>query len=361
MALKEKRIEALVGGFLLLGLGLLAWLVLSFGGFKSGPSDTYLVEVRFTDASSVFPGTKVKLAGAVIGQVASDPVLEAPTPGSRATPKVRVPIAIDERRQLPSNAIFQIQSATVLGDKVIVVTIPEEPDWEPALVDGAMIDGGGASGLEAITSDAVAVADDARLMTKDARTSLDKFDSILDELRTIIFHLEGASQTLNTQILSEENVAVIDRTLANIEDTSVGAKAIAGDLKPLMASIEATLAKYRLVAERADQTFDEIDSQLANLGPAMEEVPETMQSIRRIADKAEGAVVEAERTLAKAGETLDNLNGDEGLVNTLGQDGEVTTDTKAFVKNLRRHGILGYRDEDSDPEDPRERFQGRRR
>ena len=355
MAAGKQRTATLVGIFIFAGLAVLTWLILQFGHFQNSYDQTYRIEVRFDDASGLIIGTPVRLAGVHIGSVSGKPALESVSP-----PKVRVPIIIDARRILPADAIFQIQSATVLGDKLIAVSIPESPS-SAVLGNKSIVDGGRVSGLEAIQNDAVAIAGDARILMKDARTSLLKFDNALDDIRSVTGHLGETIAQLNTGILSEENVTSINRTLANVEDASLGARNASADLKPLLVDARKAINQVTHLAQKAEGTFEEIDTQLANIGPAVEEVPETMRSLRRVANKAEGAVGEAEKTFAKAGQTLDSFNSENGLVGTLTKDEEVNTDTKTFIKNLRRHGILGYKDEETPENDPRERYRGRRR
>lgn len=345
----------MVGLFIFVGLAFLGWLILQFGRFQNSYDEVYNIEVRFTDASGLIEGTPVRLAGVRIGSVSGKPTLESVTP-----PRVRVPIAIDANRILPADAVFQIQSATVLGDKLITVSIPENPT-SAVLGNKSMIDGGGAGGLEAIQNDAIAVAGDARILMADARTTLLKFDAALDDIRSVAGRLGETVEQLNSGILSEENLASVNRTLTNVEDASVGARNASADLKPLMVDARKAINQVTDLAQKAEGTFQEIDTQLANIGPAVKEVPETMRSLQRVANKAEGAVGEAEKTFTKASQTLDTLNSSEGLVGTLTKDKEVNTDTKTFIKNLRRHGILGYKDEETPENDPRERYRGRRR
>lgn len=355
MAAGEQRTATLVGLFIFVGLAVLAWLILQFGRFENSYDEVYEIKVRFSDASGVIPGTAVRLSGVRIGSVSGKTMLESISP-----PKVIVPIAIDGSRILPADAVFQIQSATVLGDKLIVVTIPENPSTA-VLGPNSVIDGGGASGLEAIQNDAIAVAGDARILMADARTSLLKFDAALDDIRSVAGRLGETVEQINSGVLSDDNVASLNRILTNVEDASLGARNASADLKPLMVDARQAIKQVTELAAKAEDTFEEVDRQLVNLEPAMEEVPETMRSLRRAADKAEGAVGEAEKTFAKAGQTLDSLNSEEGLMGTLTKDEEVNTDTKTFLKNLRRHGILGYKDDETPEDDPRERYRGRRR
>lgn len=355
MANGTPRTTTLVGLFIFAGLAVLTWLVMQFGRFQNSYDKVYQIEVRFSDASGLIEGTPVRLAGVRIGSVTGKPILESVTP-----PRVLVPIAIDASRTLPADSVFQIQSATILGDKLISVSIPDQPS-SAVLGNKSVIDGGGASGLEAIQNDAVALAGDARILMTDARSGLVKFNLALDEIHTVTAQLGDTVEKINSGILSQQNLETVTRTLANVEDASVGARNASADLKPLMVDARKVINQVNELAQKAEGTFDEIDRQLVNIEPAMEEVPATMRSLRRVADKAEGAVGEAEKTFAKASETLDTLNDNEGLIGTLTKDEEVNTDTKTFLKNLRRHGILGYKDEETPEDDPRERYRGRRR
>lgn len=355
MADGNQRTASLVGVFIFAGIAVLTWLIFQFGDFQNSYDEVYSIEVRFSNATGLIEGTPILLAGVRIGAVTGKPVLESITPA-----KVRVPIAIDASRILPADAVFQIQSATILGDKLIVVTIPEEPS-SAILGEGNVVNGGGIAGLEAIQNDALAIAGDARILISETRNSLRKFDTALDDIRLITGRLDETVEKLNTGVLSESNVTSFNRTLTNIEDASIGARNASADLKPVLLDARKAINQISNLAQKAEGTFAEIDTQLASIGPAVEEVPETMRSIQRVAQKAEGAVGEAEKTFTKAGQTLDNLNSDQGLVGTLTKDEEVNTDTKTFIRNLRRHGILGYKDEDTPADDPRERYRGRRR
>lgn len=355
MAEPKQRTELLVGIFIFFGLLLLTWLILYFGNQGEKFDSVYTIQVAFEDAGGVGKGTPVKLAGAVVGQVNGPPTLE-PT----LMPKVRVPIEINGDRRLPTNTLFRVESATVLGDKIIIIKIPENPSGA-FLAHGDVIAGAGPGGLDALQADAVAIAGDTRALMSSARATLKSFDAALGDIRSITTQLDQTVSQLNSGVLSDRNIASLQRTLANVEDASVGARNASGDLKPVLADARTTMAKINSLAERAEGTFATLDRELANVGPALQEAPETLRAIRRTADKAEGAVTEAEKTFAKANDTLDSLNNDDGLLGTLTSDAAVTSDTKTFVRNLRRHGILGYKDEETDEEDPRERFRGRRR
>jgi phospholipid/cholesterol/gamma-HCH transport system substrate-binding protein len=348
MAERKERTEVLVGIFVFAGFVLLSWLILFFRKSDESYSEVYYFSVAFEDASGVVEGTPVKLAGAAVGHVDGQPKLE-----SGIAPRARVPLAIDRRRELPSNAIFRIESATLLGDKVITITIPDEPSSK-VIAEGETIAGSGVGGLDAIQKDVVATASEARLLMDDARESLTQFDAALSDIRTVAGNLDETVSQLNTGVLSDENVASVRRIILNVEDASVGARNASGDFGSVLEEARTAMQELTVLSEQAEKTFQNIDRQLAEIGPAVQEVPETMSSIRRAADRAEGAIGEAEKTFS-------GINEGEGLVGTLTNDEQARDDTKTFLRNLRRHGILGYKDEATAEDDPRERYRGRRR
>ncbi|MBK1832542.1 MlaD family protein [Roseibacillus ishigakijimensis] len=355
MAAAQPRTATLVGLFIFIGLVVLAWLILLVGRFENRYEETYTIRVELADASGVVKGTPVKLAGVRIGSVVGPPRLHSVSP-----PRVIVPVGIDSSRNLPVDARFRVQSATVLGDKLLTVTIPPSPAARN-LKDGDLVEGGGQAGLEAITNDALAVVHETRTLVTEAQSSLQSFDSAVGEIRGVTRRLGETVDTVNRELLNEANIRSISFTISHVEDASLGIRNASAEFQPVLAAVREAVNRVSALAQTAENTFSEIDQQLTQVGPAIEEVPATMRSLRRAADQAGEAVVQAEKTFAKAGDTLDTLTGEEGLVGALTQDAEVSTDTKSFIRNLRRHGILGYKDEETPADDPRERYQGRRR
>jgi hypothetical protein len=65
------------------------------------------------------------------------------------------------------------------------------------------------------------------------------------------------------------------------------------------------------------------------------------EAVRHISDTAE-----------KAGDTLDRMSRGEGMLGAFASDNEVAFDFKAFMNNLRRHGIILYRDESAEKTTP---------
>ncbi|MGJ8673036.1 MlaD family protein [Rubritalea sp.] len=349
MSLKEKRPETLVGLFVLVGLLTLGALVVQFGRLGETKGDSYYVSVEFQDASGLIKGSEVRMGGAKIGHVLTAPELTDDL-------TVMVMLSLDDRVKIYDGSKFQIESISLLGDKMIVVRPPEVRNEDMLLSDGDAVTGGAAGGLDGLQSDAESVARDARKLMRDARTSLLKFDSALDDIRTVSGRLGETLEKVNQGVLGEENLDAIRKSLANIEDATASFKNVGDGLEPSVGEIEKAIASVRAAANSAEETFDVVRDEVKHIGPAIEELPATLAEFKNAAKKVSDFADSADKT-------LNGLSDGDGLLGTLVADEEVSEDTKVFIKNLKRHGVLGYKDDSTYEErDPMEsRFRGVRR
>ena len=349
MALKEKRPETLVGLFVLLGLLALAALVVQFGRLGESKGDSYHVSVEFKDASGLIKGSEVRMGGAKIGHVLLRPELTDDL-------TVMVQLSLDDRVKIYRDSKFMIQSVSFLGDKMIVVVPPELRDPKSILSDGAEVTGGGAGGLDALQSDAESVARDARKLMRDARTSLLKFDAALDDIRSVSGRLGETLEKVNQGVLGDENLENLQKSIANLETATASFKGLGEQLEPSIKEVREAITSVKNAADSAEETFAAVKSEVKDLGPAIQELPATIAEFRSAATKISKFVDSADAT-------LNGLSGGDGLLGTLVADEEVSADTKTFIKNLKRHGVLGYKDdstyEERDPESSR--FRGVRR
>jgi phospholipid/cholesterol/gamma-HCH transport system substrate-binding protein len=341
MGESKRKTELWVGVFVFIGLALLGGLTVQFGRFGDRLRGKYQLVVVFDDASGLIKGSEIRMGGARIGKVAEHPELNANV-------KVQVVMSIDEPIRIPENSMIQIASATLLGDKMIVITPPQGGNTTGRFIQpGAVLRGGGPSGLDAIQNNAEAVSRDARRLMQEAESTFLKLDSAVDDIRIVTGRLAETMEKINGSILSEANLKRIDGTLANLESaTGEWAKASVG-LEPTIADAREAIQAIEKAAASADGTFVRAGDRIDQLEPALRDVPKAVASISRAADKA--------------GQALDRVESGEGLLGTLAYDREVSDDARAFIRNLKQQGILRYRDREMPEEDPRNRFRGRRR
>lgn len=327
----EKRTELFVGLFLLIGLVLLGGLILQFARFKERFGGHYTITVVFDDASGLIKGSEVRMGGAKIGQVAALPELNEAV-------QVEVEIAVTQGIRIPAGASFQINSATLLGDKLVIVIPPVEKTGK-FIEPGSRHLGAGPTGLDALQNNAEIVSRDVVRILKEAETTLAKVDGAVEEIQSASKQLGEAVGKINRSVLAENNLARFDKTMANLSDVSDQWKQTSAKLDPALAEARAAIASVKTAAARAEKTLTNADTALASIKPA--------------ADQISAAA-------GKAGTTLDRMNRGEGMLGAFASDNDVALDFKAFMKNLRRNGILLYQDSKTEPPaKPAPRIKGR--
>lgn len=347
MAYNKKRSEAIVGLFVLIGLLVIAGLIIQFGRFGDKFGESYTVYVEFKDASGLIKGSEVRLGGARVGKVMKTPALTEDL-------TVLVELQMDERVKLYEDSVFQITSVSILGDKMIVVVPPE--DKQGLIADGSKLMGGGAGGLDELQSNAESVARDARVLMKDARTTLLKVDAAIDDIRAVAGSLAVSLETVNGDVLSEANLSSLKNSLASFEKTSKAFQQSSESIKPTFEEVKEAVAQIKGAAKAAEKTFGTADRQILNIEPALKELPETLKNFSSAAKSANTVMERIDIILAK-------INKSDGLLGKITNDEEVGNDAKTFVKNLKHYGILRYKDDSNyEEENPKEeRFRGKRR
>lgn len=272
-----------VGLFLALGLAAVAATVVYFGRLGEGIRSSYNIRVEYSNASGLLKGSSVLLAGAKIGAVTTPPTILPDMAG------VYVTLRIYEEVQIPNTAQFSIGSSGLLGDRFVVITLDEKsrdaPPIEPNAVMKGKSEGGGLGEL----------TDGAGELMQDIRDAVKKISEVVEKI--------------DSQVLSEDAVADFKATVENLERTTASFAEFSGQLDGLVADAQKTMA-----------TGDE-----------------TLLSAKEAAEEMKQALADVRTLLAQA-------KKGRGALGTLLTDKEVSDNLKALVVNLKRHGILWYRD-----------------
>ena len=343
MPVREKRRERTAGLFVLIGLLVLGVLIVEFGRFGDRFRDHYPLYIEFPDTACIIKNSEVRLRGAKVGRVATKP--ELITAGSTST--VRMEVRIKDDVKIPRDSVFQIGSSGLLGDKFIEI-IP--PDKETGLYyeSGDHIMGAGAGGFDSIKSDAESIARDASKLMKDVKVTFEKMDKALESIKKVGDSMNITMSKVNDEFLSKKNLDNFSTSLANFEEASADIKDASAELKPTITDARESLAEFKKAAVGTQDLLADARTEIAHIGPALRDIPKAVKSIDRAATKAE--------------ETMAALQDKDGLVGTMAYDKQTGTNAKEFMKNLKRYGILRYRDDKAKEEnDPRNKFRGSRR
>ena len=123
----ERASQLRVGIFMALGLLAIGLMVVYFGRFGESFHGYYKIRVEYPNASGIYKGASVLLAGAKIGSVEADPVILPDMDG------VYVNLKIYEEVKIPSAAQFTIGSSGLLGDRFIQIVLGKEAKSSPPI------------------------------------------------------------------------------------------------------------------------------------------------------------------------------------------------------------------------------------
>ena len=198
----------------------------------------------------------------------------------------------------------------MLGDKFVQVAPPkgfaakkfDVADSKQIISDGARLTG----------TDAVEIND----LMEPGKAALDKMAARLDDLQSVIVDIK-------TKILSPANV---------------------DNLRDSFASIKTTSANFASASKKADEAMDGAKDIVSTAKDVMATAKQTMETANSAAEDIRGVVKVAQGTIASASGVLKTAQSGSGAVPMLLGNREVADNLRALITNIRRHGLLFYRD-----------------
>jgi phospholipid/cholesterol/gamma-HCH transport system substrate-binding protein len=321
MSTDRKRMEWIVGLFLFIGFGIIAAMVVVFGRVGQGFQKMYSLTVEFPNANGLVKGSDVMLSGARIGVTKKAPALT----GDHY--KVAVELSLKESVLIPRASVFQIRSNGMLGDSYVDVTPPAHYKPDDYAKDGERIAGERAEGLDDLTKKGGAVMDTLN------NEVLGKVSDELDQIKI-------ATKNINTQLLSQEN-------LKNLGDTFTNLKNASAQFSEASQKLDLVVAKISDAVDSAKGTLKTVDAAVTDLRPAIADIRKTAGAATKTVDSARSLVEKA--------------TTGEGPLGTLVSDRQTAENIRALLSNLRRTGVLFYKDrpishaETPTPETPKKR------
>lgn len=283
MTSEERSTQTKVGIFILIGIITIGMMVVYFGRLGEGVRNYYSLRVEFPNASGLIRGSEVLLAGAKIGRLVNDPTILPDMNG------VYVELRIFDSVKIPSASEFSVGSSGLLGDKFVQIDLKPGAKDSGSIAPGTTIQGtNGGGGLGGMAEDAGA---------------------LVAELRTTVGNVNSVVKKLDTGLLNEEGIASLKETLKNLQTTSSSLAAASAKVDGVVAKAETTIESGKGTMDSAKKAADELQRALSDI-----------RSLLREVRQGQGAL----GTLIANRETADNL--------------------RALVSNLRKYGILWYRD-----------------
>ena len=316
MSNQESTTLLRVGIFMAIGLAVIGGMVVYFGRFGETMRGSYALRAEFADASGIYKGASVLLAGAKIGAVENNPVILPDMKG------VSVNLRIYDDVEIPSKAEFLIGSSGLLGDKFIQIGLGPDAQNSPPIPPNTTVQGRTDSGLDALTNKAGAVMKELQETVANIKSITEKFDTgvftgtAMGDLGATITHLKSISAKLDTQVLSGTTTGDLTATIANLRQTS---------------------ASFAESAKKLDDVIRKVEG-------AVGTGDEALRSAKATADSARVAAEELRKTITEVRGIVEQTKQGRGTLGALLVDRAMAENLKALVSNLRAHGILFYKD-----------------
>ncbi|MEO6787741.1 MAG: MlaD family protein [Chthoniobacteraceae bacterium] len=302
MTNESRGIEWKVGIFMLIGLGVIAFMAIKFGKLGQGLKKYYTITAEFPNASGLLKGADVYMAGARVGFTADAPEL---IEGRYA---VEVQLKLKGGVKIPRGSTFVISSSGFLGDAFVSINWPEHPSTTDFLHDGEKVIGKRLEGLGDLTQ---------------------KGGDVMDELKKRLQELEAPIKDIRERVLSEKNLKAIDDTFASLSDFT-------GDLKNTSKGIDEVIAK-------AKEAADTLKDTIASAKPPIEKIDAAAGDLKATLAQIKGAAATADKALESARTLINKANSGKGVLGLLLGDKETADNLKTLIRNLREHGVLWYR------------------
>jgi phospholipid/cholesterol/gamma-HCH transport system substrate-binding protein len=302
MTNESRGIEWKVGIFMLVGLGVIAFMAVKFGRISQGLKKYYNITAEFPNASGLLKGADVYMAGARVGFTADAPEL---IDGRYA---VQVALKLKQGVNVPRGSTFVISSAGFLGDAFVSINWPANPSTTDFLHDGEKVVGVRLEGLGDLTA---------------------KGGDVMDELKKRLKELEEPIRDFRERVLSDKNLKSIDVTLESLSE-------FAKNLKGTTKGIDEVIAKAKEAVETVKETIGLVKTPIEKIDAAAADLKTTLANIKKAAGSADTA-------LSSAKILMDKANAGKGALGMLLADKETGENLKALIRNLREHGVLWYK------------------
>jgi phospholipid/cholesterol/gamma-HCH transport system substrate-binding protein len=330
---EARSIEVKVGALILVSLAILGAFVLVMGGLSF--ERTYPLYVDFDNPGGLLSGSAVRIGGVKVGSVKALEFLGGkidPKTGRRVV--VRAAIAVESKvaDAIHSDADFYVTSQGVLGEQFLAIN-PGSPE-KPALPEGSEVKGIDPPRFDLFLAKAYELLE----------TTVDAIKNNKETLVDILDNTSGLLKGLNFIVTG--NRERIERTLANVEDITIEAKALTHDARVNYVDNPKVLATVDRISDLVDRIHEDSGPMLkdarealANLNRVSSTVgsPEEQEKIKKtLADVAQLAE-RANATAADAQAIVTHIKSGKGTVGALVMDEEIYDDMQEMVRDLKHN------------------------
>lgn len=320
----ERKTELLVGLFLFVGILMLGGIILQFGGLREWFEDSYRLRVAFPNAAGIKEGSPVYLGGSKVGKVTRHPELNDTFTG------IIVELKINEDVDIPADSIFAIGSAGLMGDALIEIK-PGDGASENFLSHDhtEIIEGAKSGGLSDLQNTAEQVGK--------------KVDLVLDDLRTALKDIQESMAKINKEALSSETITDFKESMMHLNQTMTRVDdKVLGDENAEM--LKSALKDLQTAAANFKNSSKNVEEGTAKIGPMLDKLDPSITKVEKVMTSAEDTLKSIKSAADNLATATRNLNSGKGILAALMNDPDLKSDLQDLITNMKRNGVLFYRD-----------------
>jgi len=312
--MSQSRIEWKVGGFVAIGLVLVAVLVLNFSKGLSLLKPSYTVRLKTTNVGGIKEKAAVLLAGVTVGNVSHVQL----APDSKS---VVIFLRIYSKHDIPGDAAFNIEAQGFLGDQFVAIT-PTQNAQPPLPRDGSAV--------------------------RECRAPFNIQDAARDALG-LIKRLDQAAAKVDLAVERVNRTVLSEATLTNLAAMVADFRSVAAQTRAVTERALAVTDQAVALEKKAIGTLERVDALLVtNAAPiqvAVSNVLRFSEQLNKVGADLQDtvgsnrpSVQAALRNLATASAQMTNLLGDaqagRGLAGALFKDDALARNFKQLAADL---------------------------
>jgi phospholipid/cholesterol/gamma-HCH transport system substrate-binding protein len=319
--MERRGIEIKVGLFVLIAIAVAAGMILKFGKSGRVSGDSFYVTARFDEVGGIIRGASAFYQGVLVGSVADISLDEESS-------KVLIKLSFYSGTRIPENARFEIRQVGLLGDKVVSI-LPTHPASKTMLKPNAVVDG---------------------VVPSDIGNLAERAGGLIQQISEVI-------SRINTELLKPDTMTNVRATIANTASATAEATAAIKEIRDLLkanrAAVDEALKNFAALTAKIESASTRADGILEENAPKIKtivaNVEKTSDDLTKISESLKETAANVDAIIAK-------IEKGEGAVGLLLSDEKTRADLKAalenlsaFSENVRKRGILWYKDVSTQP------------
>jgi len=320
------RRNVLVGATVLLALGILAWMILKFGGNVITPFTAAKIKVEFVGDRSdgISDGSAIVYRGVAVGQVLSVNL-------EQDLQRVRVVGEVVSKPALPGNVRAYIRTTGLIGSGAQLVLDTNGKPPEGQLTANQQIDTKFIGLAELLPPEFGMLADDLRKTSQQFRESkliehldqqVQRAGELMKSVQTVVDDPKLRKDITDSVANLRSATETVNRIGSNVEDFSK-------DLKKLSDNTNGALDDARVTIKKTQDHIDDISKQLNGRLEQVATLLSQFQSIAGKIDKGDGT----------AGALVNDPKLYQSLVDTSRELNATIKDLKRLVEQWEQEGI----------------------